>query len=225
MTWRPHQNAARERYCAAFSDAVAARWVQTPSEALVAAYRCDITDVFPLESGLRVLEVGAGTGTFTRILQQVAGLAITAMEPTPAMFSQLSKQMAGSDVCVVNSYCDSEGDRDHFPPAQFDLIISRQVANELYDPLTAFRNWHHWLNEGGSVVLIDGLFTREAWNGPLEGEVDALPLAANQSLALVPYLLEACGFGISAVKAMAAVNAMTDPSFKRYIIAARKPCS
>ena len=83
---------------------------------------------------------------------------------------------------------------------------SRQLMNVLYDPLAAFANWHCWLKPAGVVLVIDGLYERAAWSGTWAEEVDVLPVAACQSTALVPYLLEQSGFSVEAVRMMDAVN-------------------
>ena len=50
-----------------------------------------------------------------------------------------------------------------------------------------------------------------------------LPLSALQSLATVPYLLEASGFRVESVQMMAAVNALPSTRTPRYVVFARRP--
>jgi hypothetical protein len=71
-------------------------------------------------------------------------------------------------VATVEGFSDGIADRHHFNAAQFDAIVSRQLANGLFDPLTALRNWHYWLSPEGAVVVIDGLYSRAAWTGVWE---------------------------------------------------------
>ncbi len=97
------------------------------------------------------------------------------------------------------------------------------MANGLFDPLCAFRHWQTWLRPGGTTVVIDGLYGRDGWTGRWEEEVDVLPLAATQSTATIPYLLEAAGFEIAAVERMAAVSALPTTRTPRYVVVARKP--
>jgi hypothetical protein len=100
--------------------------------------------------------------------------------------------------------------------------VSRQLVNGLFDPLTAFRNWHHWLSPDGAVVVIDGVYGRSSWTGIWEEDVDVLPLSACQSTALAPYLLEIAGFRIEAVRWMEAVNKLPSTRTNRYVVVARK---
>ena len=169
-----------------------------------------------------MLDAGAGTGAMTNLLLRMGYQSITALEPSSGMLRYLRERVEPRGVSVVEGFCDSEEDRSHFDGARFDLILSRQLANELFDPLMAFQNWHHWLVRGGSLIVMDGLFDRAAWVGPLEGEVDILPLASNQSVALVPYLLEKAGFEIQAVEPMSAVNARSGSRYVHHVIRAVK---
>ncbi len=111
----------------------------------------------------------------------------------------------------------------HFRPDSFDLIASRQLANCLFDPLAAFRNWIHWLRPGGTMVVMDGLFDRDAWSGTWDGMVDTLPLSACRTTATVPYLLEQVGFHVDYVGPMVHTNELLSTRTPRYIVAATKP--
>ncbi len=94
--------------------------------------------------------------------------------------------------------------------------------NGLYDPLSAFTNWHHWLKVGGAVIVLDGLYDRSAWSGTWEEEIDVLPVSACRTTALTPYLLEHAGFSVEAVTFMHQTNAMPSTRTQRYLVVARK---
>lgn len=224
MYWRGTQAESRERYLAKFDaaeveryDAIVARLAAEDQ----AAYLADLARVFEFRAGMRVLDVGAGSGALCSILARVPGLSLTALEPAPAMLEKLKGKPELSAVAVVQGFCDAAEDRRHFEPARFDAVVSRQLANGLFDPLAAFRNWRHWLRPGGAVVAIDGLFGRDAWTGAWAEEVDVLPLAATQSTASIPYLLEVAGFRIEAVCLMGAVNRSPATRTRRYVVVAR----
>ena len=125
-------------------------------------------------------------------------------------------------VVTVEGFCDNIGDRHHFNAAQFGAIVSRQLVNGLFDPLTAFRNWHYWLSPDGAVVVIDGVYGRSSWTGIWQEDVDVLPLSSCQSTALAPYLLEIAGFRIETVRWMEAVNKLPSTRTQRYVVVARK---
>jgi SAM-dependent methyltransferase len=138
------------------------------------------------------------------------------------MLAKLQAKPELRHVKVVEGFCDAADDRNIFQAAAFDLIISRQLVNGLFDPLTAFKNWQHWLKADGKVIVIDGLYERSAWTGCWQDEVDVLPLSACRTTATVPYLLEAAGFNIDAVHYMHATNGLPSTRTQRYIVFASK---
>lgn len=225
MHWRATQIDSRNRYLAKFDAAEVDRYdalVGALSRQDQDAYMADLTGIVQFRQGTSVLDAGAGTGTLCGVLGRLPGLAITALEPAPAMLAKLTSKPELRGVVTVQGFCDHIDDRRHFHAGQFDSIVSRQLVNGLFDPLAAFQNWRHWLAPDGAVVVIDGLYGRSSWTGIWEEEVDVLPLSACQSTALVPYLLETAGFRIEAVRWMEAVNALPSTRTKRYAVVARK---
>lgn len=227
MDWHLGRAQARRRHASRYDDVEARNYhaqsglgTLTPDEEQ--AYLADITGVCDLRPGTSVLDVGAGTGALCRILARKPGLALTALEPSPAMLEILQSQAGLAHVKPVAGFCDCAEDAALFAEGAFDIIASRQVVNGLFDPLTAFRNWWRWLRPGGAVVVIDGLYGRDAWRGAWEEEIDVLPLAACQTLATVPYLLESAGFRIAAVERMSAVNGLATTRTPRYIVVAER---
>jgi SAM-dependent methyltransferase len=225
VTWRSTQDDSRARYLAKFDEAEAERW-DAVGAALGRtdedAYLADLAEAFAFRPGMSVLDAGAGTGALCTMLARLPGIAMTALEPAPAMLARLRRRPGLESVVAVQGFCDAQMDRQHFNAAQFDVIASRQLINGLFDPLTAFENWHHWLKPGGAVVAIDGAYGRDAWTGVWQEEIDVLPLSATQSTATVPYLLEAAGFRVDAVRWMDAVNALPSTRTARYMVVARK---
>jgi SAM-dependent methyltransferase len=223
MSWRSSQAASRERYCNKYDasevdtyDSSVGKLAREDED----AYLSDLEAVFSFRTGMQVLDVGAGTGTLSKMLARIEGLAITALEPAPAMLAKLEGKPEFSRVRAVSGFCDSVADRGHFNENEFDVIASRQLGNGLFDPLVAFENWRHWLAPGGSVVLIDGLYGRSAWPGIWEEEVDNLPISACQTTALVPYLLEKAGFRIEVVAQMHETNKRPTTMTERYVVVA-----
>lgn len=227
MNWNVRRTAARRRGVGKY-DAVEARaygetqglgWLTAAEEC---AYLADLDRVVQFLPGTRVLDVGAGTGVMCSLLQRRPGLDVTALEPSAAMLAILQAKPDLANVMAIKGFCDEPQDRDRFEAEQFDTIVSRQVVNGLFDPLLAFRHWHCWLKPAGTVVVVDGLYGRDGWTGCWDEEVDALPLAASQSMASTPYLLEACGFLVDVVERMTTVNALPTTRTPRYVVVARK---
>jgi SAM-dependent methyltransferase len=198
----------------------AAQWAKGMPPEEEEAWLADLLEPFPLPPQGRALEVGAGAGAFTKVLARMEGLSWTAQEPVPVMLAALQAQSALAGVEARLGWCDAPEDREAFPAEHFDLIASRQLTNGLHDPLLAFAHWRHWLRPGGWLLIVEGLFGREAWSGPWAQEVDAYPLAANASLALLPYLLERSGFRIHHVGLMARAKALS-PHPRQLVLAQR----
>lgn len=223
MRWRNTQAEARRRLLELFDADEVARyegWIRQLTEADDAACLEDIARGFVFREGMTVLDAGAGTGALCKVLTRLAGLVVTALEPSPVMLATLKAKPELQHIKMVEGFCDAETDRDIFAAKTFDVIISRQLVNGLFDPLTAFRNWHHWLQPGGSVIVIDGLYDRSSWTGPWQQEVDVLPLSACRTTATVPYLLETAGFNVDNVYYMEATNSLPSARTPRYIVVA-----
>ena len=75
------------------------------------------------------------------------------------------------------------------------------------------------------MVVMDGLYDRDAWSGAWDGMVDTLPLSACRTTATVPYLLKQVGFRIGHVGFMVHTNQLPSTRIARYIVAATKAAS
>lgn len=224
MSFRFSQEEFRASHLASY-DSVAVEqydaWTRQISEADELAYLADIAGVFEFVPGMSVLDVGAGTGSMCCMLMRIGGLSLTALEPSPLMLERLINNPKLKSVHTCQGFCDSSQDQSLFPQGTFDVIISRQLANGLYDPLAAMMNWRHWLKPQGSLLLIDGFYGRSAWASLKIDFVDCLPLAASQSLATVPYLLEVAGFTVTYAGMMQATNQLPNTRTERYLVVAR----
>jgi SAM-dependent methyltransferase len=226
MSWRVSRDEFRRRSTGKYDRSEVDAYdslVGTLSADDEAAHLADLGEVFRFEPGMRVLDAGGGTGTVCKLLTRIEGLSVTALEPAPAMLAALRSKPALQHVRTVRGFCDAPEDRDIFEEATFDVIVSRQLGNVLFDPLAAFANWRHWLVPGGAVVVMDGLYERSAWSGRWEEEVDVLPLSVCRTMALIPYLLESSGYRIEVVQPMAAVGARPSTRTPRYVVVARAP--
>ena len=225
MSYRSTQQESRNRYLATYDDEEASKydaWVTKMTAADHDACIADLKHCVTFSENMDVLDAGSGTGALCLSLIRICALHITALEPCEAMAALLKSKRELNGVARVRGFCDHADDQSHFGVNMFDLIASRQLANCLFDPLAAFRNWHYWLRLGGSVVVMDGLFDRSDWTGRWEGIVDSLPLSACRTTAMVPYLLEQTGFRVDYVGPMNATNALLSTRTQRYIVSATK---
>jgi SAM-dependent methyltransferase len=226
MSWRSDPKASRRRFVEKFDASEVEAYESVVGKLSAedeAATLEDLGAVFAFEPGMRVLDVGAGTGTVCELLSRIGGLSLTALEPARPMLDVLTGKPELRDVVPVEGFTDAPDDRVQFGASSFDLVISRQVGNSLVDPLAAFANWRHWLEPGGAVIVMDGLYDRDSWSGRWEEAVDALPLSCHRTMALVPYLLEVSGFEIAHVGPMTAVNARPTTRTPRYVVVAKRP--
>jgi SAM-dependent methyltransferase len=226
VTYRGTQQESRERYLATYDAEEASKydaWVNAMASADHDACIADLNRCVTFSDNMAVLDAGSGTGALCLALVRISGLRIIALEPCLAMSDLLESKPELQYVSTVRGFCDHADDESHFDAESFDLIASRQLANCLFDPLAAFRNWHFWLRPGGSVVVMDGLFDRHDWSGKWDGVVDTLPLSACRTTATVPYLLEQIGFQIDFVGLMNYTNALPSTRTQRFMVAASKP--
>ena len=226
MNWSQSRELFHGRLVAKYNESEAKSYdalVGTLAKEDEEAYLADIQEAIPLFKGQSVLDVGAGSGALTKILSRVDGLMLTALEPSPAMRELMRSKPELVNVSVVEGGCDRMADRKLFPESNFHAILSRQLVNSLFDPLVAFQNWLYWLKPGGRVVVIDGIYGRDGWTGVWQEEVDVTPLAACQSLATIPYLLEFIGFHVEKVDWMSRANRLPATRTKRYLVVAKKP--
>jgi SAM-dependent methyltransferase len=225
VSWRLTQAESRARYLARVDAAEAARYralVGTLDEEDEAAYVADLAPIVRWPYGASLLDAGAGTGALTAVLACIPGVSVTALEPAPAMLELLCANPRLRHVSTVEGFCDSADDRPLFAAGHFDGIVCRQLVNGLFDPLAAFANWHHWLKPGGLVIVIEGIYGRDAWAGNPQEEVDVFPVSSTQSLATVPYLLETAGLRVESVGWMEGVNRRPKTRTPRYLVVARK---
>jgi SAM-dependent methyltransferase len=226
LNFRDTQANARDRYLAIYDIEGASKynvWVDAMSAADHDACVADLKHCVAFPDNTAVLDAGSGTGALCLALVRIPGLDITALEPSSPMIDLLTARPELSGVKTAQGFCDHVDDRSLFSPESFNLVCSRLLVNNLFDPLAAFRNWNGWLRPGGRVIVMDGLFDRSDWSGEWNKFVDHLPLSACQTTATVPYLLEEIGFNIEHVGWMDHTNAMPSTRTKRYIVVASKP--
>jgi demethylmenaquinone methyltransferase/2-methoxy-6-polyprenyl-1,4-benzoquinol methylase len=85
-----------------------------------------------VQPGMRVLEIGCGTGTLTMMMAN-RGAAVTGIDASPTMLAEAQKKVADQELdgLVTLHYMDATLIAERFPAASFDLIVSTLVFSEL----------------------------------------------------------------------------------------------
>ena len=98
--------------------------------------------------GRRVLDVGAGLGTFTELAAD--GREVVALEPEAAFATDLRKRFAGRpNVQVVEAEADELEESE-----PFDSVICFNVLEHIPDHEGALRQFHSRLASGGHLLLL-----------------------------------------------------------------------
>ncbi|WP_316978935.1 class I SAM-dependent methyltransferase [Shumkonia mesophila] len=111
--------------------------------------------------GLRVLDVGCGTGFLSLLLADL-GCTVTGVDLAPDMLARARAKAEAARLSIT--FRDGDAESPPFGPETFDLIVCRHVVWTLPDPEAAFRNWHRILVPGGRVMPVEGTWTpRTLW--------------------------------------------------------------
>jgi SAM-dependent methyltransferase len=124
--------------------------------------------------GDHVLDIGCGTGETTRDAARTAvdGSA-TGVDTSAATLEHARRRTEAEGLPNVD-FVLGDAQTHHFPPAHFDLCISRFGAMFFTDPVAAFANIGRALRRGARLVLL-------VWQGPERNEWFVAPRAALRS--------------------------------------------
>jgi ubiquinone/menaquinone biosynthesis C-methylase UbiE len=115
--------------------------------------------------GMRVLEIGCGTGTLTQMMAE-QGAIVTGIDASPAMLVEAQKKISTKELedRVTLKYMDATLLGDRFPEASFDLIVSTLVFSEFSTPEQSYilGACARLLAPGGRLLVAD-----EVIPGPL----------------------------------------------------------
>lgn len=116
-----------------------------------------------IASGSTVVDLGAGTGKFTRLLQ-ATGARLIAIEPVTAMREQLERAVPGIEVIEGTAESMALGD------GSVDAVVAAQ-AFHWFATAKALDEIHRVLRPGGGLGLI---WNRRDLRDPLQAALDAI---------------------------------------------------
>lgn len=109
------------------------------------------------KQGLKVLDVGTGTGALALMLSEMGHKSI-GIDMSERMLKKANEKAQTSKLRAEFRVGDAED--PPFEHASFDAIVSRHVLWTLPNPEKAVRAWKNLLKPGGTIVIIDGNFSR-----------------------------------------------------------------
>jgi SAM-dependent methyltransferase len=134
-------------------DREASRFDEEPDHGLadpqVRAAWCELLLLVLPTAPARVLDVGCGTGTLTRLLVD-EGYAVDGLDLSPEMVRRARAKVSEARFVV--------GDASAPPlvPASYDVVLSRHVLWAMPDPAAALGRWVDLLAPPGTLVLVEG---------------------------------------------------------------------
>ena len=120
------------------------------------AQRKEIVAACKLKPGMRVADVGAGTGLFTRLFAREVGLdgKVYAVDIAPKFIRHIEKTCKEGDIAnVVGVVCTADSVK--LPPQSVDRVFICDTYHHFEFPLRTMSSIHQALRPGGQVILID----------------------------------------------------------------------
>ena len=149
----------------------------------------------------RIADLGSGTGTLSLLLAE-EGYSVDGVDFSPEMIARAIAKAGHLDRVT---FTEADAADPPLPGAAYDVVLCRHVLWAMPDPDAAMRRWLELLADGGTLLLVEGL-----WG-------NGVGLTGAQALALV------AGTGRSAT-----VHTLDDPSLwgrvvedERYLVVSR----
>ncbi|MBI4890042.1 MAG: methyltransferase domain-containing protein [Acidobacteria bacterium] len=122
-----------------------------------------------LQPGMRVADVGAGSGYYTELLSRAVGAsgAVLATDIQPAMLRLIDKRVKDKALTNVQTILASDSD-PRLPANSLDLILLVDVYHEFSQPQAMLRRLRAALKPSGRLVLLE--FRKEDPQVPIRPE-------------------------------------------------------
>ena len=118
--------------------------------------RAAIVAASGVKPGMRVADIGAGTGLFTLLFARAVGPTghVTAVDISPTFVANIQRRAQNEGLGNVNTRVNSQTDTG-LPPDSIDLAFISDTYHHFERPRAMLASIHRALREGGSLVVID----------------------------------------------------------------------
>ena len=140
------------RYAKSFDDPSREAW-QMPSR---------VIDALALKPGMKVADIGAGTGYFSMRLARVPDVSVFAVDIEPKMVDYLKQRAQKEHAMNVTAVL--AGQSSPNLPEPVDVILVVDTYHHLPNRPTYFRELRKSLKRGGRIAIVD--FRKDAPDGP-----------------------------------------------------------
>ena len=140
------------RYAKSFDDPARDAW-QLPAR---------VIDALQLKSGMKVADIGAGTGYFSMRLARVPGVSVFAVDIEPKMVEYLQQRAHKEHAMNVTAVL--AGASSPNLPEPVDVILVVDTYHHLPNRPAYFRELRKSLKPGGRIAIVD--FRKDAPDGP-----------------------------------------------------------
>lgn len=122
------------------------------------AYRAEALVRAGLKPGMRIVDVGVGTGMVARGAAQIVGdpTLVTGVDPSPGM-------MAAAKVPAGVTLLEGRAETIPFPDAHFDFLSMGYALRHVSDLSVAFAEFHRVMKPGAKLCLLEITCPESAW--------------------------------------------------------------
>ena len=118
--------------------------------------RAAIVAASGVKPGMRVADIGAGTGLFTLLFARAVGPAgqVTAVDISPTFAANIQRRAQIEKLGNVSTRVNTQTDTG-LPPASIDLAFVSDTYHHFEQPRAMLASIHRALRAGGSLIVID----------------------------------------------------------------------
>lgn len=132
----------------------AATWDEPAKVERARAVAKAISDAAPLQSSMRLLEYGAGTGLVSQQLADAVG-PITLADPSAGMRAVAQDKITAGTLPINTRVWDLDLSRDTVPDERFDLIVTVMALHHIAELPAVLTSFATLLAPGGRLCIVD----------------------------------------------------------------------